>query len=294
MCSFPPLGFDCSGQPSGIAVDDFIKHINAYGLTYRGLKLLKDYAGTNLYLSNPYDYNRDGKVGASDMLYILNAYGAVINPDDYAIYPSIYEEVSEFRNNNSLEPVESSYGYVDKNNIPLPPVPSTGTEESKNSYRLLHSIAQSEMTKSQLQYVIKALYNYIDNPSWNQEENILTKWFERGRVSTTTPPEFSNLNEDRSTGLKKVFATATASGGQLAIGTDQLLNTLQYYTPASGPIPDPVFNDDSLVFSYNISAYGAALNPSGATGFAEGSVLPPGGTGITTTGGLLDFLVQNA
>lgn len=295
ICSYPQLGFNCNGEPSGVAVDDFVKNINAFGLTYRALSLLNEHAGTNEFLSNKFDINRDGTVGSADLLALMSAYGTTIDPDDYAIHPSIYPGIVVLRDNNQFEPVVNSVGYIDKNSQPLPPVPSTGSEKLKSAYSLMHSIAKSGMTKPQLQYVLKSLLEYQEQPEWVEQTNILNKWFERGRVAVSTAPTLADLEQDRSSLDRKIFAAVAAASnnppsevpGYFQVGTDQFLDILQNWGSST---PDPNFEPSEKVFDYDLTAYQAAFVPAGPTGFAEGSVLPPGGTGITTTGGLLDFL----
>jgi len=163
----------------------------------------------------------------------------------------------------------------------------------------MHSIAASEMTKSQLQYVLKSLLEYQSQPEWVEETNILNKWFERGRVAASTAPTLTNLEQDRSSLDRKIFAAVSAAGsrppsevpGYFQVGTDQFLDFLQSYGDST---PDPEYDPSEKVFNYNLTAYQASFVPAGPTGFAEGSELPPGGTGITTTGGLLDFLAGSS
>ena len=352
-CTYPDLGFNCAGEPVGEAVDDFIAHVNAFGLTYRGLSFLNNYAGTPSYISTGYDFDQDGTVTIADFQTLNTAYGVFIDPEAYVIQPSVQPEVVALRggqlvgdfppgatgiNNiddllgylanytppsgepdvndlleqlvvsagdpsgdapipsSRLQPTETSVGYVDKFNAPLPDVPTTGSEKLKGSYRLLHALAVGELSKAQLQYILVNLLDYTGKPDWHEDTNALTKWFEKGRINTDSIPSLDTLDEDRVNITKKAFTgifigaiSKNPINDPLFYAVDQT-NVLDFFQVWNKPVPsNPTLSFQDKVFSYNPSAYNAAKSLTAGT-FSSDSQLPAGATGVSSVNDLLNFL----
>jgi len=344
-CTYPNLGFNCNGEPVGEAVDNFITHVNAFGLTYRGLSFLNNYAGTPSYISTGYDFDQDGFVTIADFQTLNTAYGVFIDPEAYVIQPSIQPEVvalrggrlvgdfppggenieniqglldylasydpsnppppSEPSNNftednpipsSRLEPTETSVGYVDRFNKPLPDVPVIGGEKLKGSYRLLHALAVGELSKAQLQYILVNLLNYTGRPDWHEDTNALTKWFEKGRINTDSIPSLDTLDEDRVNITKKAFTgifigaiSKNPINDPLFYAVDQT-NVLDFFQVWNKPVPsNPTLSFQDKVFSYNPTAYNAAKSLTAGV-FSSDSQLPAGATGVSSVNDLLNFL----
>ncbi len=348
-CTYPDLGFNCAGEPVGEAVDDFIAHVNAFGLTYRGLSFLNNYAGTPSYISTGFDFDQDGFVTIADFQTLNTAYGVFIDPEAYVIQPSVQPEVVALRggqlvgdfppgatgiNNiddllgylanytppsgepdvndlleqlvvsagdpsgdapipsSRLQPTETSVGYVDKFNKPLPDVPTTGSEKLKGSYRLLHALAVGELSKAQLQYILVNLLNYTGKPDWHEDTNALTKWFEKGRINTDSIPSLDTLDEDRVNITKKAF-----TGMFIGNTSKNPINDPQFYTIDSTNVldlfqvwnqpvlPNPTLSFEDKVFSYNLPAYNLSKNQSLGT---------TGATGPSNVNDLLEYLASQS
>jgi hypothetical protein len=246
LCTFPEAGFNCEGNPSGTAIDDIVKHINLYGLTYKDLAYMNQYANVSSFYNYVPDLNGDGMVGTSDLLLVMSAYGARFPENEYIIRPSYDETVSYLRENNLVEEIPDTPPSI----FGLPP------SNGNSSIKLLHVMAQGGLLKSQMKYILDAIRNYNGNPEWNNENIVAKKWFEEQRV-TTDQEILGPIEEDTPVivnPVKKIAAIwymssytpenfGSGTDGDVAFGTNLLLDVLGLYNTVQ---PDVDFGNEKL------------------------------------------------
>lgn len=246
LCSFPEPGFNCEGNPSGTAIDDIVKHINIYGLTYRDLAYMNQYANVSSFYNYAPDFNGDGIVGTSDLLMVMSMYGARFSENEYIIRPSYDETVSYLRDNGLVEEVADTPTTA----FGLPP------SNGNSSMKLLHVMAQGGVLKSQVKYILDAIRNYSGNPEWNNENLVAKKWFEEQRV-TTDQEILGPVEEDTPVIVNPVKKLAAiwymssyvpgnlglTTDGDVAFGTNLILDVLGMY---SAVLPDIDLGNEKL------------------------------------------------